>query len=658
MLIGIDDACTDNTEEQVNLFFEDHKDIEKIVYKYKWKDSFSDARNEGMDKCTGDWIFILDGHEFIPNQWFNITENTSIDSQKGLELIKSKLTKDGCSGLNGEENGESDEVFLCLYQQPFIGQTPNNFFMQPRIYRNGRSKMDGEHNGKPIRYGRAAHNTIKFTRPELSVHFPEVMIIHDAPESNREERRLQRGEMNVKQLNDDLKINDKDTRALFYLGNTHLELKEYDKAVDCYKKYLKYQKAEHSELYQCLLNMALAYKGNDQTRDAQDTLGLALASDPSRRDAVVLLGDIAQDKEDYEKAITFYDQALTIQAKPSRMFNNGGVYTWLPHQSLAMCYKALGNKAMAISHLKICLNYANHEGWHKELKELGESKNVLILDSMGSFTGDFEKYMKGRGYDVIAVKEFTPYLGMWADYIWCEWADRNATGIKDFANKTVIRVHGYEAYQNQAIFGQINWECKKVVFVAEHIKKMMMGLVPSLNGQCTVISNGVDTDKFYIKERKRDRNNVGYAGFLNGKKNPMRLAKIIKDHPEKVFHLRVDWQDNFLKNAFEYETKKCKNIVYHGRYEDLNDFWNKMTYVISTSDIESFSYNIAEGMSAGCEPLVYNWKGAKDIWNKKYIFNDDPKFKTNIDMEKNRDYIKSNYPLLKSMDAMERALVG
>ena len=79
----------------------------------------------------------------------------------------------------------------------------------------------------------------------------------------------------------------------------------------------------------------------------------------------------------------------------------------------------------------------------------------------------------------------------------------------------------------------------------------------------------------------------------------MRLAKIITNNPDYTFNLRIDWQDLFLKEAFEYETKKCKNIVYHGRYENLNDFWNKVTYSISTSDIESFSFNIAEALFFG-----------------------------------------------------------
>ena len=397
-VIGIDTFTTDNTKAEVDRFFIDNKNANKIVYDYEWRESFAEGRNEGMDKCTGDWIFILDGHEFIAGPWFNITENRIIDSQQTMLEVKKRLTKDGCVG-NSEQSQDADDVFFCLYQQPFVDQTPNNFFMQPRLYRNGKSKLEGQHAGKPIRFGRAAHNTIKFSRPELSVHYPEVILIHDAPESNREERKIQRGAMNVKQLSDDIAINPKDTRAYFYLGNTYLETKDFKKAVDAYDKYREFQKHEHSEYYQALLNQALAYKELKDVKRTRSLLGLAMATDPTRRDAIVLLGDLAKDDKDFEKAVSFYNHALSLQAKPSRMFNNGGVYTWLPHQALSQCYKELGNKEMAISHLKICLNYANFDGWRKELAILSnDTKNILIVDSIGSFTKDFEEYLINRGY--------------------------------------------------------------------------------------------------------------------------------------------------------------------------------------------------------------------------------------------------------------------
>jgi glycosyltransferase involved in cell wall biosynthesis len=648
-VIGVDNSCTDNTEEEVKKFIEENPGEKIIFYNFDWMESFAYHRNEGMDKCTSDWILVMDGHEYFPDKWKNITENRVVNSQEVMTIIKSHLTSDGVISPEGDMS-DCDNLDFALYQQPFIGQTPNNFFMQPRLYRNGVSKLEG-HEGKPLRFGRAAHNVIQFTRPQLAVRYPEIIIVHDAPEDNRKERAVQRQEMNIKQLKDDLEKNEKDTRALFYLGNTYLEGKKYDEALEAYDKYIEYDKVENDETYQVYLHQGLAYNDLKEHDKALKSFHQCVRINPKKRDGYLLIGDAFKEQKKYEQAIHNYNIALTIKAPVNGMFSNGGTYTWLPHQQLCQCYKELGNKEMAIAHLKVCLGYENMEGWHKELQELtGDKKNILIVDHIGSFTKDFKEYLEKHKYEVVAVREWSNTLALWADCIFVEWADYNAVHASEFKAKTVIRVHGYEAYLNKNILDQIPWDCKKVIFVADHIKKM-------IGKDGDVVHNGVDTDKFFIKEKDRDSRAVGYCGYLNGKKNPMRLAHIIKANPDKVFHLRVDWQDEFLKESFEYETQLCKNIVYHGRYDDINDFYNQLTYIISTSDVESFSYQIAEGMSAGCTPLVYNWKGATDIWRADFIYVNLPKFYKKS-MKEMRQYIIDNYPLHKQLMTMEAILVS
>jgi tetratricopeptide (TPR) repeat protein len=539
-----------------------------------------------------------------------------------------------------------------LYQQPFIGQTPNNYFMQPRIYRNGVGK-----NGKKIRYGRAAHNVIQNTDPTKDVHFPEVIIIHDAPEENRAERKIQRLKMNEAQLKNDLKVNKNDLRALFYLGNTLMEAQKWDKAVKQFEKYIKGQRLYNNELYQAYIHKGLCHKELDDENQAMDCWYQAMKVSCDRRDAYIVIGDLYFQKENYEKAIQTYSQAVGIKPQPSKMFSNGPTNTWYPHQQIARCYEKLGNKINAISHLKLVYNYTKEEKILKAIKELqGEKKKILIVDHIGSFTNDFAKYLEGKGHEVIKVKDYDHTLEMWADRIWVEWADVNATRIRH-SNKAVIRVHGYEAYLNRGMFPNIRWDVRKVVFVAQHIMDRVMAEVPTIQTHSQLIYNGVDLDKFCIRETKRDENAVGLAGYLNGKKNPMRLAKVILDNPDMTFHLRVQWQDAFLREAFEYETRGCKNIVHHGRYDDLSDFWNQMSYVISTSDIESFSFNVAEAMACGCTPLVYNWMGADNIWRDDFIWTEKPKFELK-DMDEMRGYIEENFSNKESLENMEKVLMG
>jgi glycosyltransferase involved in cell wall biosynthesis len=635
-IIGIDDKTTDNTREEVSAFFAQSGTIGN-VYEYTWADSFSDARNIGMDKATGDYILIMDGHEFIPDDWYVITENKRLNSQEVLRSIKDRL-----------DLATMDSIFLCLYQQPFTGETPNNFFMQPRIYRNGAGA-----NGKMIRYGRAAHNVIQNTDRDKEVHFPECIVIHDAPESNRTERQTQRLVMNEAQLNADLEKNPNDIRAMFYMGNTLMEGKRWQEAIDWFTKYLDVNKTYHNERYQALIHKALCLREIGKENECFECLYLALSVSPDRRDAYQIIGDMYLKNENWDKAIQSYSQLLQIPPKPTRMFTNGPASTFMPHQQIARAYVGAGKPREAIAHFKAAYSFVPHQGWKDEIQKLHGKLGIYIVDAFGSFTGPIIERLKSRGHDVVVTKEYNRTLAMWADRIFVEWGDENAAQI-DQLSKTAVRVHGYEAYLKADIVNKI--PCQ-IVFVAQHILDYLGKHNPGLYGRSRVIPNGVDCAKFTDRGTDRDAVSVGLAGFLNSKKNPLRLAKIIKANPHKVFHLRVDWQDPMLKAAFEYETAKCKNIVYHARYENLADFWNQMQFVISTSDIESFSFNVAEAMACGCTPVIYDWNGARQTWGDEWVFTDMPKFKV-ADRKLVRQFILDHYEQETMLNDLERVIYG
>jgi len=638
-IIGIDKDTKDNTKKEVERFFKDHAEKLVNIYEFKWQDDFSKARNEGMDKATGDYILIMDGHEYFPEEWFNITENRRVKVREILKKVKEIIFKE-----------KPDEAFFHLYQQPFIGENPNNYFLQPRIYRNGIGK-DGKNK---IRFNRAAHNTITNTDLEKQIHFSEVILIHDAPEDNRKERKIQRIKINKINLKNDLKKNPKDTRALFYLGNTYMEAKEWNNAIKCFEKYLKYRKDDNSEKYQVLLHKSLCHLELKEYDQVKLDLHYAIKVNPLRRDAFHILGDLHFKLKDYKKSLFYFKTCIGIKPQNSRMFSNGPVNSWQPHQNIARVYKEIGEIEKAITHLKIAYSYLPNESWLDTIKEWsGDKKNILIIDKIGSFTKEFENYLKDKGYNVVKVKQYDSKLVLWADYIWQEWADDNAI-LSSQTGKTVIRIHGYEAYLNKHLFNKISWDKSKVVFVAKHIQNMMKNYV---NGNGKLIYNGVDIEKFYIKTKKRNEKNIGYAGLMNEKKNPYLLLKIIKENPDWNFHLRIDWQDPFWE--VEFKRHKFKNVIYHGWYDDLNDFWNQMSIVLSTSIIESFSYNIAEAMACGCKPYIYNWNGAKDIWDEKWIFEDMPKFEiVKEDRNEFRNYIIQKYNIKDILPEMEKILVG
>jgi tetratricopeptide (TPR) repeat protein len=636
-VIGIDDKCTDNTEAEVTRFIEQFKP-NNIVYKYTWKDSFCEARNEGMDKATGDYILIMDGHEYFPVNFYNITAQAEVPVREALLKVKEQL------------DGEIEEVHFQLYQQPFYGNTPSNFFLQPRVYLN---RPD-------IRFGRNAHNTIQNVNQEKVTHYVEIILIHDAPADNRAWRQEQRIEMNTKALKEDIEKNPLDTRAMFYLGNTRLEAKDHSQAIYWYQRYLECNKHENSEKYQVLLHKGLAHIEEGDYKLAKDCFHVAIGIDPSRRDCYIALGDLESKLEKWDNAIIYYAQALNIKPQNSRMFQGGPGLTWDPHQKIARAYKMKGDNRKALSHLRIAYSYLNNEGWLAEIKDLSKDKlNLLVLDHIGSFTKELvEDLRKDDSLNVAFLPRFDSAMGIWADRIFVEWGDENAfESCTKHPQKCVVRIHGYEAYVNQELLKQIKWDkVKKVVFVAEHIRQMLKEIIPL--EKSVVIQNGVNAEKFFVKNDERDKRNVGYAGYINEKKNPYLLLKIIKANPDKIFHLRSDFQSPFWKATFDYELKDCNNVVYHGRYDNLADFWNQMDSVLSTSIIESFSFNVAEGMACGCKPYIYNWKGAKEIWGERWIFEDMPCFQDSGDRKKYRKYITDNFALARNINSMREVLFG
>jgi glycosyltransferase involved in cell wall biosynthesis len=355
-VIGIDSTTEDNTVDEIKRFLKDNK-LDAInrggerkdllicqpvkdgvpfdcgtLYKYKWQNDFSKARNEGMDKSTGDYILIMDGHEYFPEEWFNITEQKMIKVKEALYMGGNNVRK-----ILIEQR--PDEAYFQLYQQPFIGTTPNNFFLQPRIYRNA----------PEIKFNRTAHNTIKNTKPENQIHFPEVILIHDAPEDNRAQRKAQRVKMNTEELLKKLKETPQDTRAMFYLGNTYMEAKKWKKALRSFEHYLKTRKDESSEKYQVLIHKALCLKELEKWIDMRNCIQIAKGMNPFRRDAHLLLADMYIHLKKWDNAIYELTAGLRLNPKASRMFQNGAGLTWDPHQKLAMCYEKTGQIPRIIS---------------------------------------------------------------------------------------------------------------------------------------------------------------------------------------------------------------------------------------------------------------------------------------------------------------------
>lgn len=221
----------------------------------------------------------------------------------------------------------------------------------------------------------------------------------------------------------------------------------------------------------------------------------------------------------------------------------------------------------------------------------------------------------------------------WSDVSWFEWCEPllNA-GIRIKAEnrlttRLINRIHSYEIFTD--LPGQIDWRyVDDVVFVAEHIKEIACNRFKrvALDSKVHVIHNGVDMNKFTLQEHGHGYN-IGYAGYINHKKNPGLLLDVLtalkRKNKKWILHLAGQHQEQRIQLYMEQQIKTLKlekKFVWHGWVKDMPDFWSQMNYAINTSYLESFCYGIAEPMACGVKPLIHDFIGARGLYPAEYIW--------------------------------------
>jgi glycosyltransferase involved in cell wall biosynthesis len=213
------------------------------------------------------------------------------------------------------------------------------------------------------------------------------------------------------------------------------------------------------------------------------------------------------------------------------------------------------------------------------------------------------------------------------DIAWFEWCDQlifNAMQHPKMGKKIVCRLHSYELFTD--LPGQVDWnKVDKLMFVSDTVRNLTcqkFGLNPYIT---EVISNGVDVDKFAIPKDKKYNKKIVFLGFINYKKGIETLLHafehIYRHDPSFTFHIAGEHQDERIALYMDHAMHSLPfKIQFDGWVKDVPTYLQDKDYVISTSLFESFQYSVAEGMAQGLIPLVYNWRGSKDIYPNDYVF--------------------------------------
>lgn len=287
--------------------------------------------------------------------------------------------------------------------------------------------------------------------------------------------------------------------------------------------------------------------------------------------------------------------------------------------------------------------------------QIGMLKNIVffVREGLDNFIDDIIKSLSNdyRTKIVIVTSYEQIDQGMeWADICWFEWCDEliiYASTLQVAQRKKVIcRLHSYEAFTNYT--SQVNWKAiDNVIFVAEHIKQYVLENEKSLSEkQIIVIPNGIDLDKYTFKEREPGFN-IAHIGYINYKKGPMLLLhafKAIYDYDNRYkLYIAGEFQDPRYVLYYEQMTKEMgleKNVFIEGWQEDIDEWLEDKHFILSSSVLESQHLSMMEAMAKGIKPLVHNFVGAKNVYDKKFIWSTINQLLDNIT---SNDYNSSEY---------------
>ena len=268
----------------------------------------------------------------------------------------------------------------------------------------------------------------------------------------------------------------------------------------------------------------------------------------------------------------------------------------------------------------------------------------------------------------------------WVDIIFCEWCCANALWYsknKKTNQKLFIRLHKFEI--NLDYIFNINWgNVDKIIFIAPFIQKEVENKLKNINNFNTkksiLIYNYSKTISSNIKE-DNFQYNIGILGYIpKWKRLDLSfdlIEKLVKKDKRFKLHIKGQNYKNYEwiardKNECEYfenldqRIQNLKdNIIFYPHDNKIGEFFNKIGYITSFSDIEGSHQALPEGMSCGTIPLIsggytndygaglmyperFNHNNINDLVEKVYEYSLNPKI-IKYEQEYCNDFVKDDF---------------
>lgn len=269
-----------------------------------------------------------------------------------------------------------------------------------------------------------------------------------------------------------------------------------------------------------------------------------------------------------------------------------------------------------------------------DLKFLGEIPDVVRR--RGGVV-EFDRWVKHTGHDETASLAALAA----ADTVFCEWCLGNAVWYSEHVRpeqRLIVRFHRMELdtpYPARVVLDRVH----RMVFVAEHVREAAIERFGWTDSRrLEVIPNAVVTSRFDRPKLPGATFNLGLVGYVPALKRLDRALDILellragdpryrllcKGRPPWEY----DWMHQRPGERRYYESLYRRlaesellhdSVVFEPPGDDVPTFLQKVRFILSVSDVEGHAVAPAEGMAAGCIPVVVDRPGARDQYPSEWV---------------------------------------
>lgn len=230
-----------------------------------------------------------------------------------------------------------------------------------------------------------------------------------------------------------------------------------------------------------------------------------------------------------------------------------------------------------------------------------------------------------------------------ADIIFCEWGLGNIqwyANHKKSGQRLLVRIHLQENQRPEFLRNAKIDNIDYFIFIAPYRYEEFVAMHGIPRHKAKMIFNTVDVEKFNREKLPEAKYTLGFIGMVPWRKRFDRALDIFEKlwQEDNRYVLRVKgkrpedypWmlsksrkgemaQYDALYRRIDKAPWK-ESVIYDGHGNDMPEWFQKVGYILSTSDFEGSHQAVAEGMAAGSVPIIYNWDGADTVYPREYVY--------------------------------------